>query len=230
MNGGVAYRRTSLIDFPGKVAAVLFLPGCNFRCPYCQNASLVNPASGDAGLVPLGEFLEFLDRRKRLLGALVISGGEPLARAETPRIAAAARERGLAVKLDTNGSFPERIAEARPDYVALDIKTAPSAYSRVAPGLADAGERALESLVRLRDSGVDYEVRITCAPGVFGEAEAEELLGFLEPGDPVVLQDFRPGGCLDPAYDSVEPYSRGEMETLASILRRVAPGARIRGG
>ncbi len=228
---GVAFIKTSLIDFPGRLASVLFLPGCDFRCPYCQNAGLVDPSRAEAGQKPssLAEFLEFLDRRKNLISGVVISGGEPLLRVETPRVASSIRERGLAVKLDTNGSYPSRIADVAADYVALDFKTSPAAYGRVAPALSDAGERVLESLAYLRSSGTPFEVRITCAPGIVGPVELEAMALSLEAGDEVLLQEFRPGGCLDPAFDSVVPYTRAAMETFLAILRRRAPRARIRG-
>jgi pyruvate formate lyase activating enzyme len=227
---GVAFIRTSLIDFPGRLASVLFLPGCDFRCPYCHNAALVEPREGEGGdLVPMGEFLAFLDRRKRLVSGVVLSGGEPLLREELPRLARAIRDRGLAVKLDTNGSHPERIEAVGADYVALDLKTSASRYAAVAPALPEAGARALESLARLRSLGLPFEVRITCAPGILGEAELEELAPALEGGDEVVLQGFRPGGCLDPAFDGVEPYGPEAMARLLEIVQARAPRARIRG-
>jgi pyruvate formate lyase activating enzyme len=227
----VAFVKTSLIDFPGRLASVLFFPLCDFRCPYCQNAALVEPEGReDPGLVSLGEFLEFLDRRKSLISGVVLSGGEPLLHEEAPRVARAIRERGLAVKLDTNGSFPSRIAEVAPDYTALDFKTSPAAYDRLAPGQGEAAGRAvLESMARLRSSGSPFEIRITCVPGIVGTAEAEAMAGCLEGSDEVVLQAFRPGGCLDPGYDGVEPYSRAEMAELLTIFARSAPKARLRG-
>jgi pyruvate formate lyase activating enzyme len=231
MTSAVAYVKTSLIDFPGRVAAVLFLPGCNFACPYCHNAVLARGRANpdDPGFAPLGEFLRFLDTRKSLLSGVVISGGEPLLHEEVPRIARAIRERGLAVKLDTNGSFPSRIAEVAADYVALDFKASPPSYGRVAPDVAGAGEKALESLAYLRSSGTPFEIRITCAPGIVGASELEAMASELEEGDEVLLQDFRPGGCLDPAFDSVAPYSPVEMDGLLAIARRRAPRSRIRG-
>jgi pyruvate formate lyase activating enzyme len=235
----VAYIKTSLIDFPGRIAAVLFLPGCDFRCPYCHNSALVDPsrasgvegsaARGDGDLVAMGEFLAFLDKRKSRISGVVISGGEPLLHEETPRVAAAIRERGLAVKLDTNGSFPERIVPVAPDYVALDLKTSPSRYGLVAPGMPDAGEKVLRSLAYLRSSGTPFELRVTCAPGVVGAREIEELSLCLEAGDDVFLQQFRPGGCLDPAWDSAEPFPRPELESFLAVLKRCAPKARLRG-
>jgi pyruvate formate lyase activating enzyme len=243
MLGRVAFIKTSLIDFPGRLASVLFLPGCDFRCPYCHNAALVDERRASAepslageaeDLVELGAFLEHLDKRRSLISGVVISGGEPLLHEETPAIAAAIRERGLAVKLDTNGSYPARIDAVAADYVALDLKTSSAAYDRVAPAFASAGARALESLSRLRAaarsrSSFGFEIRVTCAPGIVGPIELEALSLSFEPDDEVLLQEFRPGGCLDPSFDEVEPYTREEMEGLLAIARRRAPRARVRG-
>ena len=207
---------------------MLFLPGCDFRCPYCHNAELVR-----APLKPcpstLDDFYAHLDRRKTLISGVVISGGEPLVHEDAARIARAVRELGLAVKLDTNGSFPSRIADIYADYVALDLKTAPAAYRRVAPGFAEAGNRVMESLAYLRSSGTEFEIRITCAPGIVGDEEFREIALSLEKDDEVYLQDFRPGGCLDPAWDKVEPYPHEAMAEYLAILRRRAPRTRIRG-
>jgi pyruvate formate lyase activating enzyme len=231
MLGRIAYLKTSLIDFPGRLASVLFLTGCDFRCPYCHNAALVDErrAGAEDGLAPLDEFYGYLDRRKSLLSGVVISGGEPLLHEDTPAIADAIRERGLAVKLDTNGSYPDRIESVRADYVALDLKTSSAAYARVAPTFPEAGARALESLSFLRSSGTPFEIRVTCAPGIVGEAELAELSLSFEPGDELLLQEFRPGLCLEPAFDEVEPYTRAQMEGLLAIARERAPKARVRG-
>lgn len=225
----LAIRKTSLIDFPGRVAAVFFLPGCDFRCPYCHNAELVDLEDPPEGLTPLEEALAFLERRKGLLGGLVLSGGEPLLHPEAARIAAAARGLGLAVKLDTNGSFPGRIASVGADYVALDLKTSPGRYGLVAPGLEDSGRLVLESLGAIRASGVPFEIRITCAPGLVGPADAKAIAEVLEPGDRVYLQPFRPGGCLDPAWDGLEPLGPAEMAAILETIRAAAPLASIRG-
>lgn len=229
--GRVAYLKTSLLDFPGRLASVVFLPGCDFRCPYCHNAPLVDPSREGAtdGLVSLDDFFAYLVKRRSMLSGVVISGGEPLLHEETPAIASSIRAMALAVKLDTNGSYPERIAAVGADYVALDLKTSSSAYGRVAPGFESAGERALESLAFLRSSGTAFEIRVTCAPGIVGPSELEELSLAFEPGDEVLLQEFRPGLCLDPTFDGVEPYARADMEGLLAIARRRAPRARVRG-
>jgi pyruvate formate lyase activating enzyme len=234
MPARVAFIKTSLVDFPGRVATVLFLPGCDFRCPYCHNAALVGRGDETAGdLRPIEEFYAHLDRRAGLISGAVISGGEPLLHPDAPAIAAEIRRRSLAVKLDTNGSFPDRLEAVGADYVALDLKAAPSAYDRVAPAMPDSGERVLETLRLLRRLSaagkLEYEVRVTCAPGIVGPEDIWELASALEEGDLVYLQAFRPGGCLDPTYDGVEPYGRSVMDCLLAALRARAPRSRIRG-
>lgn len=134
----VTFRKTSLVDYPGKVASVLFFPGCNFRCPWCHNRELV--LGGAEGLVPLGSCLEEIGRRRALIQGVVLSGGEPLLRGDIGEVVRRAREFGLFVKLDTNGSWPKGLAAlcenaaTRPDFVALDLKTRPALYVRLTGG------------------------------------------------------------------------------------------------
>ena len=228
----VGLRKTSLIDFPGRVAAVLFTPGCNFRCPYCHNASLVlggeAPIPGD-GLLDLEEAAQIIEGRAGRISGVVLSGGEPLLHPELPELAARFRRMGLAVKLDTNGSCPDRLTSIAADYVAMDLKTVPELYPQLAPGVADPGRKVLESLAVLRESGTDFEIRITCAPGFAGPDEAAGLAALLEPGDRVFLQAFRPGGCLEAGWDSREAWPEPAMAGLLETIRKRAPLARIRG-
>ncbi len=236
----LALRKTSLIDFPGRVSAVLFTKGCNFRCPYCHNADLVR-TSGEpqcpVGALPgevdesfsLDGALAFLKKRAGLVSGVVLSGGEPLFHDDLAFLARRIAALGLAVKLDTNGSFPDRIAGVRADFISLDLKTSPSSYARVAPALRNAGNLVVESLALIRSAGHPYEVRITCAPGVLDLPDLDGLMAVLERRDDVVLQPFRPGACLDPAWDSVLPYPETVLEVFLGLIRGVAPKARIRG-
>ena len=223
----VAVQKTSLIDFPGRVSAVLFLAGCNFRCPYCHNPQLVlQPFPDDMGTVQ--DALDFLDTRRKVLSGVVLSGGEPLLWADLPAFAAEVRKRGFMVKLDTNGSFPERIGEVQADFVALDLKTDPASYGRVAPGVPEAGRRVLESLQVVRSLGIPYEFRLTCAPDVVEPEDLRRLAEYLEPEDSVVLQVFRPEGVLDPRWRSRPPTPEPVMEEYAALLRTRAARVRIR--
>lgn len=228
----LALLKTSLIDYPGRVASVAFLPGCNLRCPYCHNPEL---ALG-AGLPELSDWqstLDHLRRRRGLITGLVFSGGEPCLRPELAAMAAQAREAGVRVKLDTNGTMPEALAAAAADYIALDIKTSFDRYGELAadPGRPGGlGEALLRSVAITRGLGCAYEFRITCAPGIFGQAAAQALLPHLRPDDPVVLQACRPGAVLDPAWAaSAIPYTRAELEALLDTIKRAAPLARLRG-
>jgi pyruvate formate lyase activating enzyme len=243
MPSRAALRKTSLIDFPGRVASVLFFPGCNLRCPYCHNAALVGPSSGhdrgdavvDDGTLPIGEALAAIESRAGRVSGVVLSGGEPLVHEDMPELASKIRAMGLAVKLDTNGSFPERIAAIGPEYVAMDLKTAPASYGRLAGpgvaelGVAELGERIKASMQVIRGLGCEYEFRITCAPGVLRDSDLEGVLEALEPKDRVILQAFRPGGCLDPAYDGMEAYPAEWMRAFRGRIASVAPQVRIRG-
>jgi len=235
-------QKTSLVDYPGRVAAVLFTAGCAFRCPYCHNPDLVAPAgddgihgddgiAGDDGLVSVEEALAFIEHRKPVLSGVVISGGEPTIHDGLPALAAAIKRLGLLVKLDTNGSRPERIAAVGADYVAMDLKTRPGRYAELWPGApADAADRIREAARAVRGSGAEYEFRITCAPGFVTEEDAEAISEVLEPGDAVYLQRYRPGRVLDPAWAAgVSPYTEERLERILAIVRRAAPKARLRG-
>jgi len=157
--------KSSLIDFPGKVAAVIFTQGCNFRCPYCHNPHLVYPGRFTASL-NFDDILEFLKRRRGLLDGVVFCGGEPTIQEDLPEAILKVRDLGFAVKLDTNGSSPEMLAEILPylDYAAMDIK-APFGpdYSR-ACGIEVDDYDIRRSMLLIRASGVPYEFRTTCHP------------------------------------------------------------------
>lgn len=225
----VALQKLSLVDYPGRVASVLFLPGCNLRCPYCHNPGLVYNRQPE-DLIALEAVYEHFDRRQGIVSAAVISGGEPLLHPEVPAVVAALKQRGLAVKLDTNGSWPERIAAAGADYLALDIKTSPERYGelwQLAP--ADAAGRILSSIDQVRNSGLPYEFRMTCAPGIFGLAEAEKLLPYLQPADQVILQPCHLERVLDPAWASNHSeYTSDQLDQLLCLIQTASPLARLR--
>ncbi len=227
-------QKTSLVDYPGRVSAVLFTAGCALRCPYCHNPDLVitrDDAARDDGLSSVDEALAFLERRRAVLSGVVLSGGEPTLHPGLPALAAAIRDLGLAVKLDTNGTAPERIAPVGADYVAMDLKTTPERYAELWPGApADAAEIIRRAVATVRGSGAEYEFRITCAPGIFAEADASAVAALLEPGDPVFLQRYRPGRVLDPAWAAgASPYTEERLEGLLGIIKEAAPKARLRG-
>ena len=156
-------QKVSLIDYPGKICATVFLAGCNLRCPFCHNASLVLPERERAAISE-DELFEFLTRRLGLLDGVCVTGGEPLSSPGALRLLGKIRGMGYAVKLDTNGTFPERLSAAigggLVDYIAMDIKTSLPSYEK-ATGVAIDAEALKTSVELIKHSGIDHEFRTT---------------------------------------------------------------------
>lgn len=207
--------RTSLLDYPGHVAAVLFTHRCVLRCPYCHNPQLVR---GDPpeDFIPLSEALAFLRRRSAVLDGVCITGGEPLLHSFVREAAAEIREMGLRVKLDTSGVFPRRLEGFPADYVALDVKTSPSRYRDVTGG-HDVSAAVLESINYLQRAGIAHEFRTTVAPGLVDANAVREIVSLLAPGATYALQQFRPGTTLDPAFSARSPYTEERLQEMKSI-------------
>ena len=160
-------RQLSLLDFPGRVACTVFLSGCNLRCPYCHNPSLVLPSDEPEALSQQA-LLAFLDTRRGKLDGVCISGGEPTLHKELPQLLRCIRERGFLTKLDTNGTNPDMLEalaqEGLLDYAAMDIKNSPDRYAETCGGVDLLGP-VKRSAALLMAGAVDYEFRTTvCAP------------------------------------------------------------------
>ncbi|MDR2246733.1 MAG: anaerobic ribonucleoside-triphosphate reductase activating protein [Treponema sp.] len=205
---GVFLRKTTLIDYPGKLASALFFPGCGLRCPWCQNRELV--LGTDAALTPLEEALSHLEKRRLVLGGVVLSGGEPTGFAELPALVETIKGMGLSVKLDTNGMNPrslERLfsrAETRPDYIALDLKLPPGRYAALLPRGKSGFDPAAaleQSALLVRESGIAHEYRTLALPGDYLKAEELDALAPLTDDGPWYFRSFIPGNCLDPAWN-----------------------------
>jgi pyruvate formate lyase activating enzyme len=196
-------QKTTLVDFPGELAATVFTPGCNLRCPYCHNPRLVIPPFPE-DMISLEELDTFLNRRAALLGGVCITGGEPLLHEDLPGLISRIRGHGLKVKLDTNGTFPERLSGIDADYIAMDLKTAPSRYRELLLKKGTEREVSLEARIKasveyLRLSGIPYELRTTVAPGIVGAGDMEEMLPLLPGAQRYVITPFRGGTTLDPS-------------------------------
>jgi pyruvate formate lyase activating enzyme len=208
-------------DFPGRISATIFLPGCDFRCPFCHNAELVLAPDGLA-TIPMDFLLAFLDVRKNWLEGVCVSGGEPLLSPDVESLLAVLKERGLAVKLDTNGSFPDRLeAVVRAglvDVAAMDVKAPAERYAEVTRAAADPA--AIERSARfLRADGIDHVLRTTVVPGL---VEASDILGiarWLEGGPVYQIQQFSPVGIMDPALAGRKPFPPDEVQAMADSVR-----------
>ncbi|CCQ33565.1 formate acetyltransferase activating enzyme protein [Halorhabdus tiamatea SARL4B] len=171
-------QRTTLSDFPGRVACAVFTAGCNLRCPYCHNPELIdgNVAPSNDSALPEDEFFAVLDDREAVIDGVVVTGGEPTLHADLPHFVSRITDRGLDVKLDTNGTRPAVLRETLDtggvEYVAMDLKTTPDRYGELG---ADAGEAVERSVELIRATGIDHEFRTTFDPGVVSAADFETL-------------------------------------------------------
>lgn len=188
----------SLSDFPGRTAAVLFTPGCNFRCPFCHNGSLLSGSQGRSW----GTIYAQLKTRRSLLEGVVISGGEPSLQPGLADCLAQCRALGLQTKLDTNGSCPEILGTILDagllDYVAMDIKAPWADYRRLA-GVAVDVTALQESVQRIVASGVEHQFRTTYVPALLRETDLERIRSQIPACSPHCVQPFIPELALDPA-------------------------------
>jgi pyruvate formate lyase activating enzyme len=218
-------QKTSLTDFPEKVATVLFTPGCNLRCPFCHNWRIV--------IDPKPPFLneentfKILESRKRFVDAVVVTGGEPTLHKELPKFLKKLKDKGFTVKLDTNGFYPQVLEEclAYVDYVALDVKTCLEKYKLL--GAKDT-EELQRSVEMLKSGKVDYEFRTTVVPS-FVDAEDVLAMGEIIKGAKTfALQQFVPDDTLDKSLRTVKPYSPEKISALAEKLKEYSEKLVIR--
>jgi pyruvate formate lyase activating enzyme len=229
------FQKVSLIDYPGKVATVVFTAGCNFRCPYCHNSDLVlHPDS--LPTVPEEEIFAYLAKRKKLLDGVCITGGEPTLQKDLPEFAKGVKDLGLLVKLDTNGSQPSilqsMVKNDLVDYVALDIK-APldERYERVSRCQSVNVSKIKESINFLVRLGIDFELRTTVVPILHSEKDLLDLaeqLSEIAPRAKWVLQNFRSKNCLDPEFEKIKPYDNISLEDIIKKLKVYMPKVELR--
>ena len=221
----------SLVDYPGKLAATVFTGGCNLRCPFCHNALLVNRLEENRETHPVPEVLDFLRTRRGLLDGVVISGGEPLLQPNVEEFARSVKELGFAVKLDTNGCFPQRLAALLEaglvDYVAMDIKNSPARYPETVglPGFDLSPVR--ESAALLMASRTSFEFRTTLVRELH---TAEDLLAvgrWLEGAPRYFLQRFVDSGDL--VGQGLHPFSPEEMRDFMQLLQPFFGEVALRG-
>jgi len=221
-------QKTTLLDYPGKVACTVFLSGCNLRCPFCHNASLVVRPAEDA--VTEEEFFAFLRKRKGILDGVCITGGEPTLRTDLPDFIGKIKNLGYLVKLDTNGTNPEMleklISEGLVDFVAMDIKNAPSRYAPICGGV-DVLEAVKKSVELLMKGTVDYEFRTTCVRPFHDIAAMEEIGKWLAGGSQYYLQKFVDSGDL--IGTNVSELSKEEMEALRQAALPYIQNTHLRG-
>jgi pyruvate formate lyase activating enzyme len=219
-------QKTTLIDYPGQVAATVFLIGCNFRCPWCYSKELVLPEEiKKQPRVSEKEFFDFLKEKKGLLEGVVVCGGEPTTQKDLPVFLKKIKEFGFLVKLDTNGSNPEMlkklVEEKLVDYVALDVKAPKEKYGETV-GIEVDVNKIQKSIDILKEGKVDYEFRTTVVPNLHSKEDILKIAKWIG-GDTAsgkyYLQNFRAEKTINPEFEKVKPYPR---EFLSEIQKEIS--------
>jgi pyruvate formate lyase activating enzyme len=218
-------QKTSLADFPDRVASVIFTPGCNLRCPFCHNWRIV--VEPKPPFLNEEATLRILDERKGFVDSVVVSGGEPTIHRDLPRFLGKLKDLGFMIKLDTNGFNSQVLEECLPfvDFVALDVKTSLGKYGRL--GAGDTAE-FVRTVEMLKTGKVDYEFRATVVPG-FVDAEDVPRIGELVRGARAfVFQQFVAGDTLDKSFGLVKPYSPECIMGFAESMQKYAENVTLR--
>lgn len=223
------FQKMTLLDYPGKVACTVFTGGCNFRCPFCHNAALVE-GLGDE--ISENEVFAFLEKRKGLLDGVCITGGEPLLQPDIAEFISKVREMGYAVKLDTNGSFPLRLKELAKqgliDYAAMDVKNCPEKYSITAGCEHISFSDVEESIDFLINGSISYEFRTTVVKEFHTVSDIEKLAESIKGAKRYFLQYFADSGSL--LSEGLHPADKETMEKMRSAALLHVSSAEIRGG
>lgn len=225
------YQKLTLLDFPGRVACTVFFHGCNFRCPFCHNPALVIKSPGEDRVDREG-FFDFLKSREGVLEGVAITGGEPLMTDEIIGFAEDIKKAGFAVKIDTNGYYPERlgvlIENGCADYYAMDIKNSPELYAETVGRPYVDMSRIEKSISLLIDKAPDYEFRTTVIKEFHTEKSLIGAAGLIKGAKRYFLQNFKDSGELvgDGGYSS---YKREELEAMLNNIRKIIPNTELRG-
>ena len=220
-------QKLTLLDYPSKVACTVFTYGCNFRCPFCHNASLVTEKPDS--LFSEQEIFDFLKKRVGILDGVCITGGEPLLCDGIEEFIGKIKSLGFSVKLDTNGSFPEKliniVERGIVDYVAMDVKNSPEKYSLTAGTEVDV-KKIDESIGFLKSGKTDYEFRTTVVKGYHDEKSVEDTAKWVAGAKRYFLQNFVDSGNL---IGNAEGVGEDKMRIFLSIAQKYVPSAQIRG-
>jgi len=215
------FQRFSLIDYPDKICAIVFTQGCNFRCPYCHNPELIDTKRSRSDGFKEEEILSFLERRRGKLEAVTITGGEPLLQDSLEDFLLKVKGLGYLVKLDTNGSFPQRlekILESRAlDYIAMDIKTSLDKYESVVRKKIETAQ-ILKSIRLIMDSGLEYEFRTTVVKAFFERDNFYKIGQLIKNARLYVLQKFVPSKTLDDTFLGMKSCTDEELECFKEIM------------
>jgi len=225
------YLRISLIDYPGKIVSLVFLPRCNFRCPFCFNVEMVKDSDKLRTVEP-EEIFEHLKSQRKWLDGVCITGGEPTLHEGLLEFIRKIKELGFLVKLDTNGTNPEMLEELIKnkliDYVAMDIKGPLKKYQEITESEVD--EKTIQkSIDIIRNSGIDYEFRSTILPRFHSKEDILAIGKWLKGSKKYCLQQFRNEKTLDKKFENEKVYTPDELKELAENVKEFFDTVEVRG-
>jgi pyruvate formate lyase activating enzyme len=248
----VGLQKLTLLDYPGHLGAIVFLGGCNFRCPFCQNSSLVL-SPGELPEITIDEFRSFLRKRSGILEGICVTGGEPTLHPDLPKLFHLIKSEGYLAKLDTNGTNPELIRalveDGLVDYVAMDIKAGRENYARVCGFKSDTGhspkiaatqdtaaethghvlEKVRQSVELLKCVSIEYEFRTTVVKGLHTAADFEDIAAWIAGCPKYFLQSFRDCDEVLLKGHSFTSFSEEELQQFLHIVQKKIPQACLRG-
>ncbi len=214
------FQKNSLIDYPDKIACVVFTQGCSWQCPNCHNPSLVRPELFRE-TIPAKRIITYLKRRRKRLDGVVVTGGEPTLQPDLPDFLGQIKELGYLVKLDTNGADPMALQLAifrrLVDYIAMDVKAPLENYALAAGTRVDTG-KIRESISIVMRSGLAHEFRTTVIPGLHTVDELRAVASLVRGAERFVLQEFRSESTLNPAYRGRPAFPRSALDALSGCF------------
>ncbi len=224
------FQKFSLLDYPGKISAIIFTGGCNFRCPYCHNPELVKSKKFEE-VISERDFFNFLKSRQGQLDAVVITGGEPTLQKDLLKFIARLKKLGFLVKLDTNGSYPETIEKILKlnlvDYLAMDIKAPLEKYKSVV-GNASSVREIQKSVKLIMNWNKEYEFRTTIVKPLLSTRDILQIGQEIKGAKMYVLQKFIASKTLDSAYLNAASYSDAELQVVQKELKKYVKKCEIR--
>lgn len=213
------FQKTSLLDFPGEISSIIWTVGCNFNCPFCYNLDVVKKT---AKIISEEEIFSFLEKRKNVIDGLVISGGEPFLQKDLLSFCEKVKKLGYKIKIDTNGTFPEKLKEFLDkkliDYISMDVKAPKNKYQQLSGKKTDL-KKIQESIDLIRDSGLDYEFKTTYVPGLLVKEDIVQIGKWLDGSEKYFLQQFKNDmPTLSSKLDKAKSYSKEELiDTLEEV-------------
>lgn len=226
---------TSMLDWDGMIVSTVYVPRCNFRCPYCQNSVLVlNPEKIED--VPFEYIKSYLKKQKGWIDGICLTGGEPCLYSNLEDFIMEMRDMGMKIKFDSNGAFPDCLKKLIKmdiiDYIAMDIK-APleiEAYSKSAGikinGLLD---KIKESIRVIKESSVNYEFRTTVVPNLHKKEDIIKIAQYIKGAKKYALQNFKPQETVDPLYMDIKPYNPDQLKEIGEAVSGYVDKCAIRG-